>query len=311
MDNQRDFAPAKREGVVFQSLAIAVFLIAGGILFYQAIDAHVGSRFLVYLVLALLLLAPLPVLAYRLYSLLGARYLLERDGLRLRWGLRSEDVPIIDVDWIYPAGEYGRLIVAPARQTPHLPLPWLRWPGALRGVRAVSGLGTIEFLAADTQRLLLVGTARRIYAISPADPLAFVKAFNRVSELGSLSPLAARSVYPQVVVERLWSNQAARVLLIAGGSINLALLVWVLLAIPTRASISLGFSQFGAPLDPNSSERLLLLPVVSSLAFVVDVLFGVYFFRREESKPVAYLLWAASILTGAWMALGIAFILKA
>lgn len=304
------FLPTRREGILFQTAAILILFTGGSYSFYQAVEARASSSFLLFLVLSLVLLAPVPWLIYRLYALIGARYLVDRDGLRLRWGLRSEDIPIIHVDWIYPASDYATLLRDLGRKPGRLPLPWLRWPGALRGVRSVEGLGTIEYVASGTRNLLLIGTANRIYAISPANPTEFAKAFNRIAELGSLSPIPARSVYPVVVVNRLWSDRLARWLVLGGLGLGIILLAWVGLAIPTRASISLGFSPAGATLDPSPSERLLLLPVLNGFAFLIDLLVGIYFFRRADSKFVAYLLWGASSFTALLMMIGVAFILR-
>jgi len=44
-------------------------------------------------------------------------------GLRLRWGLRAEDIPLPEIEWIRPASDLGF----------HLPKPFLSMPGALLG----------------------------------------------------------------------------------------------------------------------------------------------------------------------------------
>ena len=67
------------------------------------------------------LAAPLPLFTYRLYSLWRSTYVVARDGMRLRWGLRVEDIPISDILWVYRADE--------VEFSPSLPL--LRWPGNL------------------------------------------------------------------------------------------------------------------------------------------------------------------------------------
>ncbi len=311
MENRTEFTPARQNGTIFQSVGITALLLASGYYFYLALQVQVGSRILLYLALFVLLFAPVPILAYRLYCLLGASYRLERDGLRLHWGLRTEDIPIAEVEWIRPAGDYGSLVAPPGEHgTAHLPLPWLHWPGSIRGAREVEGLGTIEYFASSPGSILLVGTAKRIYAISPANPVQFVKAFNRFAELGSLTPIQPRSVYPSVVVGRLWSDPAARYLLLAGVVLSAALFLWVILAIPTRAEIQLGFVPSSTPSEPSPSERLLLLPILDGFAFIADLLLGLYFFRRTQSRVLAYLLWGAGALVPALFLAGVGFILK-
>jgi hypothetical protein len=305
------FLPPRKAGILFQSASSLMLLGAGGSFFALAVQSRVDIGFLIFLLLSLLLFIPIPLLVYRLYALLGATYRLERDGLHLHWGLRHEDVPLPEIEWVRPAADLAALVPAGAgRRGGTLPLPWLRWPGALLGTRSVEGLGTIEFLAADTHNLLLVAIPHKIYAISPTDPAGFVRSFRRMMELGSLTPIRPQSVYPTVMVSRLWSDRAARTLLIAGLALVLVLLAWVGLLIPTHPLVSLGFSPTGAPLDPSSGERLLLLPVLSAFTYVIDLAAGVFFYRRRSTLLIAYLLWAASVVGGIAMLVGLGFIIQ-
>ncbi len=300
MNEPGHFIPARRDGLIFQAAGILLLGGGSGGCFWLAMQARVGGLFLVYLLGGLALFAPLPLLIYGAYSLLRADYTLERDGLRLRWGLRSEDVPLPQIEWVRPATDLAT----------SLPLPWLRWPGVLIGVRNVEGLGPVEYLASGTQGLLLVATPQRIFAISPSDSGRFMRTFTRINELGSLMPLASRSVYPVFLLARVWEKPLARALLLAGLGLGVILLVWVGLVVPTRQTISLGFAPSGLPLDPGPSAALLLLPVLDAMAYLVDLLGGLYFFRKPEYQQVAYLLWAGGVVTPLTMLLAVLFILE-
>ena len=310
------FSPPRRNGVLFQAGAGLALLALCGACLWQATREPTEPGFLALLLLAVVFFIPTPLVIYRLYALLNARYSLERDGIRIHWGMRYEDVPLPEVEWVRPASDLAALVPDQGKRRPWptprggVPLPWLSWPGALLGSRQVEGLGTIEFLASTTGELLLVATTRRIYAISPADPAAFLRSFGRINELGSLSPLPQRSIYPASFLSRIWSDRLAAALLLAGLGLSLALLVWVVLTIPARASISLGFSPDGTPFEPSASERLLLLPVLNTLAYLVDLVGGLYFFRRQALLPVAYVLWAAGVLSPLIMMVGVAYIIK-
>ena len=283
------FRPEQRLGMIFQVVAI-LFLAAGAVLgLWGAALANIGPVFLLYLLPGLLAAGIVPLLAYCIYALRTGAYTLERDGIRLRWGLRVEEIPMDAVLWVHPSTELEMV----------LPLPWLRWPGAVLGVRRLSSQGEVEFLSESTQRLVLIGTTQRAYAISPADPAGFLHAFQRFTEMGSLTPLAARSVHPTLLLQQVWAARAARVLLIGSLSLSLLLLVWVSLAVPGREAVSLGFRPDGLPSDPGPSVRLLLLPVINSIFFLTDVFLGLFFFRHAESQPLAYLLWGVGALTPA------------
>jgi hypothetical protein len=281
------FYPPRRPGVIFQSLAIVLSALAGTAALVLALTRATGSQFVLLIVLALLFYLPLPVLVYRLFSLLRASYTLERDGLRLHWGLRSQDIPLPQVEWVRPASDLGF----------HLPLPLLRWPGSVVGARPVPDLGPVEFLAATTQGMLLLATPERVYAISPEDPRAFVRLFQRMIEYGSLSPIQPYSSRPAAFAERIWNDRLARVPLIAAVLLTLLLFVFVALMIPASGPLAIGFDPSGAPYPPVPPERLMLLPVLAAFSLVIDVVFGLYLYRSEPNRPISYLLWLSAAVT--------------
>jgi hypothetical protein len=307
MEGSFIFYPPRGPGLIFQG-AVMLGLVAAGLWsIWQATQARVGPVFLLYLLPALFALAVVPFLAYRAYAMWKASYILEREGLHIQWGLRSEEIPMSAVRWVRLSGEIqGRL-----------PMPALRWPGAVLGVRRLPDGGEVEYLAAQSRPLVLVATPERIYAISPHDPVEFLKRYQQFAELGSLAPLPARSVFPSFLLARVWSTLLARYLLLAGLALSLILLAWVSLAVPSRPAISLGFTPEGIPSEPVPSVRLILLPVLNLFFYLASVLAGLYFFRSEglpEANvrvPLAYLLWGSGALTPLLFLLGVFFILRA
>jgi hypothetical protein len=297
------FHPERRPGYFFQAGIILLFVAAGIMGLWQAAQAEIGPVFLLYLLPALLGVVVVPVLAYRLYALYGSHYALERDGIRLRWGLRYEDIPMTAVLWVHPASE----LAAPDS----LPLPRLRWHGSVLGVRNLQGMGSVEFLAASSRELILIATPERAFAISPVEREAFLQAFQRFTEMGSLTPLDARSLYPTFLVSRVWASVPARVLLLASFALSLILLIWVSLAIPWRTQVYLGFDSTGAPGDAVPAVRLLLLPVINTFFVLADLLLGLFFYRREDSQPLSYLLWTSGAFTSLLFLIAVFFILRA
>lgn len=301
MNLQTHFLPPCKKGLLIQGAASLVLAAGSAFSIWQASHTDVGGIFLIWLLLALTLLAPLSLLAYRWYALLGASYDLERDGLRLRWGLRQEDIPMPDIEWIRPASD----LVSP------LPMPWLPTPGGILGGRSLEGLGTAEFLASDREHMLLVATSHKVYIISPKEDESFLRTFYRSTELGSISPLTSSSVFPTAWISRMWRTRPARMLLVAGLFLELVLLIWTALVIPTRTALPLGFTPDGAPGEPGPSVRLLLLPVINGLSYVIDLAVGLYMFRKDRYRPVAYVLWSGAILAGFLMILAVFFITTA
>ena len=292
------FPPARRRGLAIE-ISVAVVLLSGAIYsFIQAAGAKAGADFLAYLLLAFLLFLPAPYLAFQSYSLLRANYRLERDGLRLRWGWRTEDIPLSEIEWIRPAHDLVTV----------LPLPFPRWPGLIRGTRQAEGLGPIEFIASDLKNMLLVATPQRIFAISPANPKDFMYTFQAIIEMGSLEPMPPKSTYSTFVIRHLWEDRIARGLLISSLVLALGLLAVVGGVIPSHPSLSMGFTPGGELDNIGPGERLLLLPVLNGLYLFADIIVGIYFYRREDKKLLAYLLWGASILSSLLFLAGVGFI---
>jgi hypothetical protein len=281
------FLPPRRQGLILHIGAALVLAGVDAVSFFYAAQQAVGSYFVLLLLLSLALLAPLIFVFYRGYALMQARYSLERDGLRLRWGLRAEDIPLPEVEWVRPASDLAF----------RLPLPFLPTPGSILGTINVPDLGPVEFMAADLGRMLLVATPHKVYAISPADPQSFVAAFQRVVEMGSLSPLPPATTLPAAYLQSVWSDRPARILSLIGLLLTVALFVVVGLAIPSHASIALGWSSSGLPVKPGPPERLLLLPVLGTFTYVLDLMIGLYLYRFLPLRPVSFLLWVGSVIT--------------
>jgi hypothetical protein len=241
----------------------------------------------------------LPLLVYRLYALQTAVYSLQREGVRLRWGLRVEEIPISSILWVYPVEELN--------SSP--PLPHLHWPGSVVGVRHTPGGGTVEYLAARSQGLVCLATAERVFAISPANRESFIYQFHRFMEMGSLAPLPARSVHPALLLRRVWTTPPARWLLILGFVFSLALLVLASAAIPNRGDIHLGYHADGSAGDLVPVVQLMLLPVLNSILFVADIFAGLFFFRQEASQPMAYVIWGMGAALPVLVIVGVVFIL--
>lgn len=282
-----DFPPERRTGLVLHIVSAIVLATGSGLSMYFALQQNVGANFVLLILVALALFVPLPLVVYRGYALLTAGYSVERDGLRLRWGLLAEDLPLPDIEWVRPAADL----------TFDLPLPRLSWPGAILGSLNVRDFGRVEYLASDKNLILLVATRERVYAISPADPVAFVRAFQHATEMGSLTPLDSFSARPAAFLRGVWSDRLARALALAGLLLTGVLFILVSLMIPTRAAISLGFTPGGQPVAASPSAQLLLLPVLGIFTFVTDLIGGLYYYRYPAQRPVAYLLFISSILT--------------
>ena len=280
------FPPAKQLGLLLHVLLI--LLLAGASVwgFTNLTNAQMGPIFVTYLLVGILAFAPIPFLGYRAYALYKADYYIDRDSLAILWGLRVEDIPLTDIEWVRPASDL----------TNPLSLPRFRLPGAVLGTRRHPDLGAVEFIASSARNLILIATSKHVFAISPRDPASLVRTFARATELGSLTPTAAKSVYPAFVITQAWESPMARFLWMTGLLLNLGLVAWVSFLIPSLAQVPFGFDAFRVPNEAVPSVRLILLPLISSLMFITGLLAGLYLYRWDRERPLAFIIWLSSTL---------------
>ncbi|MBI3161096.1 MAG: hypothetical protein HYZ23_01235 [Chloroflexi bacterium] len=296
--NVGHFPPPKQRGLIIHGvliLTLAVIAVAG---FINLTSAEVGPVFLISLLIALASFIPIPFLIYRAYSLFNADYHLDRDSLALKWGLRVEDIPLTDIEFIRSADDL----------TTPLSLPLFPIPGGLLGMRRHPDLGAVEFLASDSKKLLLVATAKRIFVISPDNLAGLTQTFARATELGSLTPVESKSVYPSFVVTQAWQSGLARYFWLTTLLLNLGLFIWASLIIPSTQNIALD-PQFagGAPATMPSSQ-LIIFPVASLLLAMAGWIAGLYFYRWERERPLAFIVWGSGMVTGVLFLLAVFFI---
>jgi len=293
------FPPYKRFGLVIHGIIILILAGVSAFGIWNLTRAQVGPPFVTFLLTALLGFAPIPLLGYRAYALLRADYYIDRDSLAMLWGLRIEDVPLTDIEWVRPASDLTRPLILPA----------FRLPGAVLGARRHPDLGLVEFIASDTRNMILVATSKRVFAISPRDATALVRTFARAVELGSLAHAEPKSMYPSFVITQAWESPIARFLWMSGLLLNLGLIVWVGILIPSLTQVPFGFDAFGAPKNIVPSVRLILLPLISMAMYLVGVMGGLYFYRWEKQRPLAFIIWASSSLCALLFLMAVLFIL--
>lgn len=300
MDNTKvgHFPPAKQVGLILHG--ILIFALAGVSLwgFSNLTNTRMGPAFVSNLLIGILAFAPIPFLGYRAWALFKADYYIDRDSLAILWGLRLEDIPLTDIEWVRPSSDL----------TYPLSLPPLRLPGAVLGTRRHPDLGAVEFIASSTRNLILIATSKRVFAISPRNAASLVRTFARATELGSLMPTEAKSVYPSFVITQAWESPGTRFLWMTGLLLNLVLVAWVGFLIPALSQVPLGFTASGVPTETVPSVRLILLPLISTLMFIVGFLAGLYLYRWDKERPLAFVIWISSTLSAVLFLLAVLFL---
>lgn len=292
------FPPAKQAGVTVHLVIILVLAAASAWGFWDLSREQVGLTYVLYLLAALVAFVPIPVLAYRAYALLRADYSIDRDSLAVVWGLRVEDIPLTDIEWMKPASDLAHPLALPA----------FRLPGSVLGTRRHPDLGLVEFIASDAKKLILVATPKRVFAISPENPAAMVQTFARAIELGSLTPAEYKSVYPSFIVTQVWESPAARFLWLSGLFLNIGLVVWVGMLIPSMTQVPFGFDTLGVPDEVVPSGQLILLPLISGFMYLIGIIAGLYFYRWQPHRPLSFLLWIGGTLCAIFFLMAVLFL---
>ncbi len=287
MTGSQTFLPKRTPGLLFHGALILLLLGGAGFLLYLAFQQSGGINLILYLTGALLLLAVLPFLVYRGYALLHASYILERDGLRIRWGLRLQDIPLSEVEWVRPVEDL---------QIP-VTLPAFSWPGAILGESEHEDLGRIEFIGSSRIGMVIVATMDQVVILSPAQTEEFIQKFNRTIEMGTLSPIKPFSSRPAGFLRGIFSDRLARITIPLGFALWFLLVVLVSILIPTQAQISMGYNAAGALLEAVPASRMLLLPVIAIFLYTISLLVGAYLFRKEDTRPISQMLWISGGLT--------------
>ncbi len=239
--------------------------------------------------LALWLLASLLILVYVGYRTVGAftlEYWVDRDAVTLVWGPTRQIVPV---------GQIQRVLVSAAEHRITPSRPW-HWPCPDRRRANCDGLGVVNSYSTRPmdQQLILV-TATESYGISPGDPGAFQKALQERYALGVARPLQAELRRPPVWTWPLWRDRTALVL-IGAGLLGMLLMFGALcFRFPVLSSdlpLHCDASGIADRIVPKSG--LFILPIICLVAWVVDLVAGIWLYRRVQ-EGAAYLLWGGAV----------------
>ncbi len=286
--------PPKLPGFLLGILMIAVlgFIIGWSVI--QISAAELSIWLALWVVLPLLSLPLLLLVIYRLYGLATARYVIDRDGFRMRWGLAYEDIPIQQLAKADRASAFG------LTQFPGFGL-W--WPGLVIGERETEGLGRVEYFATrGPGEMVVLQYEGRNIAITPRDTEAFLKAVTDSLRMGALSTHEPVSTRPNFALARIASDRIALLLVIFGGILPIALFGYLLVAVgEMTGQIAFGFDASGAVDTLAPPVRLLLLPMIAGASWFLDLFFGMWMYRTPANRPLAYSLWGGAIIVGGLM----------
>ena len=278
------YAPSRGKGILFLFPVCALLIGAEVFLLMNFGGTKIGLQFFLLLIAMIIVAVPLIFLLYRLYSLLFSSYRLERDGLHIQWGLRSEVIPLNAIEWIR----------MPSEMTEDVPWSVLPIPGAYLGTVSNEAGHTYEFLASDMSRMLFLGTSRYIYVISPKDPAAFMNGFERILQMGSLTGEQWTTTRPVGWLLDVWADRPARISMILSVIFLIILYIWVGLHFQPGIFLPAVFSPDGTVPENSKSVNVLVLPLGATVIWIAGSILGLFIFHRRENRNIAELVWGAS-----------------
>lgn len=286
-----NLVPRRLPGLALGGLLLAVLIGVFAVSLSRLGADVLSPGSLIWIGLMLLALPLTLMVINRLYGLVTARYRLDRDGLYVQWGLAYEQAPIRQIR--------GMRTLKLGQEAPR-PRLGFWWPGCLVGRTESEELGTVDFFATVGPLTLVELEAGRHLALSPSDPEAFRAGYNNARHMGELERIRSRSERPEALLSDIWSDRLARVEIVLGLAVPLALLVGLILRAPALpAEVRFGFGS-QAPLVPLA--RLTLLPMIAGLIWLSDLLAGAWFYRSRRDRPLAYLLWGTAVIVGLLLA---------
>ena len=166
-------------------------------------------------------------------------------------------------------------------------------------------LGPLEFIASSVSHLVIVASVNKTLILSPEDPDEFISKFQRFIEMGSLNPMPPHTAIPAAYIQEIFNKRLSRSLILINTGLTLLLMIITSLLITARETVSLGFDTAGNLLPPVSSNNFLLIPVISVIFTLLDLIAGVFFYRRPETRIISYFVWAAGSISAFLLILGV------
>ena len=240
-------------------------------------------------VLALGALGSVLFLFYVGYRTVGAftlEYWIDRDAVTLVWGPTRQIVPI---------GQIERVLIGTAARPANRPRPW-HWPCPDRRRALAGDLGVVNAYATRPMAAqVILKTATESYGLSPADNQAFVDALQTRFALGVARPLQPELRRSPLWTWPLWRDRAA-LSLIGLGLLGVLIMFGALCyRFPALSSdLPLHFDVMGLPDRIGPKSELFVLPVIGLIAWLVNLIAGVWLYRRVQ-QGAAYLLWGGAV----------------
>jgi hypothetical protein len=271
-------------------IVLLIAAIDGGLL-WRVIRGPINGLTFVCAFLAFSTLAPLALIAYRIYDLLHLRYEFDRNRLVIATAAVRQIVPMHSVERILDG------YVHDARD-PRLKaqIRGLVWPGCYLGPGYVEGVGlTLFYGVAPPRDQVILMTPSLAYGVSVPDMQAFRDVFSACRELGPTAEVHQESIRAAYADWSIWRDRVAQGVLLGGILVCAVLFAILLFRYPRLPNVLPMHYDATGRVDRIAPRREAFdLPVIGLITWATNVVLGAIFYRRQ--RMLSYLAWSGTLV---------------
>jgi hypothetical protein len=226
------------------------------------------------------------------------KYVLDHNGLAVRWGPVTHYVPLSAITVVTPGAPDAKPRIS-----------GLGWWGYHIGRGEVEGIGTVVFFSThrSPQELVYVRTADVAYGISPMDPERFAAEVERFRSGDEEPDGRPATIYREpIAAHPIWADRVAQYLALAAIALNLGLWAFVLAVYPELSDqITIEFPPLGDITTLEDRSEILSIPATATALLGVNLVAGLIFEWKERAATylvlsttlfLQLLFWSAAVV---------------
>jgi hypothetical protein len=274
-------------GVLVGVGIIALIVVVDAGLLWRVVRGSLNGFTFVCALVVLLSLAPLAVIAYRIYDLLHLRYEFDRNRLVIARAAVKQIVPMRSIQSIH-LGAPGSSLKARIRG--------LAWPGYRVGQGEVEGIGlTLFYGVTPPEEQTIVVTPSLAYGMSVPDVHVFEQVFGACRALGPQTEVREQSIRAAYVDWSIWRDRVAQGLLWGGVLVCTVLFAILLFRYPRLPNVlPMHYDAVGRVDRIAPRSEAFDLPIIGLIAWATNVVLGILFYRRQ--RMLSYLIWSGTLV---------------
>lgn len=291
--------PSRTAGTAVGAGAAGLALLLALALVLKAIDWPVSFPGFLAWTGAAVLLALAGLFAFWAYGCYSLRYVMDRGGITVNWGLMKHFIAIDQIQKLIP----GR-----GEQQPQV--QGLSWYGYHVGRGQVEGIGDALFFSTHTspEELVYVMTNGATYALSPRDPVRFIAEAQRFQQ--AAKPSGRSGVERDFLSSHpVFADHITQLLALAAVALNVALWGFMMAVYPHLDNeITIEFPPIGDITGFQSRSEILKIPATATAMLATNLLAGLAFEWKE--RAATYLLLSGAVFFQAvfWIAAVVALV---